>query len=321
MKLCILIPALNEEETIGNVITSIPNSIEGVDEIVILVVDDGSSDRTVELAMECGAIIRSHQETRGVGSAFNTGLIAALELGSDILVNIDADGQFSPDEIHILISPILLGEADFVSGDRFTCEDHKIRKPEHMSSIKFWGNQMMSRLISSMTGFRFADVSCGFRAYSKEAMLHLNLTGKFTYTQETFIDLANKGLSILTVAVNVKYFPERESRVATNLLSYMIRTIKIILRAYRDYKPLRFFGWLGLINIILGLIFGGFVLFHYIRTSAFSPYKFVVFIGVYFFSIGLLLWIVGLLADMFVRYRINQEKILYYQKKRRFSRD
>jgi len=190
-----------------------------------------------------------------------------------------------------------------------------------MSSIKFWGNQMMSRLISTMTGLRFADVSCGFRAYSKEAMLHLNLTGKFTYTQETFIDLANKCLSILTIPVNVKYFPERESRVASNLLSYMIRTIKIILRAYRDYKPLRFFGWLGLSNIVLGLIFGGFVLIHFFRTSAFSPYKFVGFIGVYFFSIGLLLWIVGVLADMFVRYRINQEKILYYQKKRRFSRD
>jgi len=321
MKLCILIPALNEEKTISNVIKSIPKRFEGMDEIEILVVDDGSVDKTVELAKECGAIVKSHQETRGVGSAFSTGLVAALELGSDVLVNIDADGQFSPGDIPLLISPILAGDADFVSGDRFTYEDNTIRKPEHMSVLKFWGNKMMSRLISTMTGMRFTDVSCGFRAYSREAMLQLNLTGKFTYTQETFIDLANKGLSILTVPVYVRYFPERESRIASNLISYMIRTVKIILRAYRDYKPLRFFGWLGLINIFLGLVFGGFILINFIRTSAFSPYKFVGFIGVYFFSIGLLLWIVGVLADMFVRYRINQEKILYYEKKRRFSKD
>jgi glycosyltransferase involved in cell wall biosynthesis len=321
MKLIILIPAYNEEDSIVTVINSLKRPFPGIDKIEILVIDDGSTDRTAELARNAGATVVSHAKNLGVGAAFKTGLDQALEMGADIMVNIDADGQFSPDEIPALIDPIIKNEADFVVGDRFVNGAGKLKKPENMSSIKFWGNKRMSKLISMLTDSQYNDVSCGFRAYSKEALYQLNLTGAFTYTQETFIDLASKGLTIKTVPVSVKYFPERKSRVANNILKYMVRTSKIIFRAYRDYKPLRFFGWLGLINFVFGLLLGLIMLVFYLIYRRFSPYKFIGFTGIYFASMGILFWIVGLLADMFVKVRQTQERILYYEKKRQYKKD
>jgi glycosyltransferase involved in cell wall biosynthesis len=321
MKLTVIIPSFNEADTIGGVVDRIPKIIHGIDEVQVIVIDDGSTDQTAQLAQQAGAIVISHSRNRGVGSAFNTGLTKALEMGADIMVNIDADGQFSPDEIPKLIEPILAGEADFVPGDRFIQENQHIRRPALMSKLKYWGNWCMARLISRLSNQDFKDVSCGFRAYSREAMLWLNLTGKFTYTQESFLDFTYKGLEIKSVPVSVRYFPDRQSKVAGNLFEYMLRTLKIITRAYRDYSPLRFFGWLGLLPFVFGLGCGIFMLIHYIRTSGFSPYKFVGFAGIYLGSLAILLWIVGLLADMFRRIRSNQEKLLYFEKKRRFNKE
>lgn len=319
MKLIILIPALNEAASIMTVVKSMPKQIEGVDQIEILVIDDGSKDDTAELVRSAGATVISHPFNQGVGKAFNTGLAAALEMGADVMVNIDADGQFSPEDIPLLIAPIVEGKADFVSGDRFRSTDGKLVRPDYMSKIKFWGNQRMSDLVGFVTGKRYDDVSCGFRAYSKEALMRLNLTGKFTYTQESFLDLANKGMGIKTIPVDVTYFPDRKSRVAGSILKYMFQTAKIIFRAYRDYNPLKFFGLLGLIPLIISLITGVFVLIHYFTTGAFSPYIFVAFAAVYLFTLGILLWVVGILADMFVRIRLNQEQLLYAEKKRRYD--
>ena len=314
MKLIVLIPALNEAATITKVIQSIPKQYESGVEIQVLVVDDGSTDDTARLAKEAGAVVISHSHNQGVGTAFHTGLNAALKAGADIMVNIDADGQFSYQDIPRLIAPILADEADFVTGDRFADGEGHLHKPENMSPILFWGNSQMAKLISVLIDHDYTDVSCGFRAYSKEAMLRLNLIGKFTYTQETFIDLAFKDLRIKMVPVQVKYFPERKSRVAGSILRYMINTLKIIIRSYRDYKPMRFFGGLGLIPFVPGVLCGLFVGIHYLITSTFTPYKFVGIIGIYLFSLGLLLWIVGLFADMFVRLRSTQEQLMYYEK-------
>lgn len=321
MKLIIMIPCYNEEGTIEAVIRRIPKSFTGITEIIILVIDDGSTDKTASIARELGATVVSHPRNMGVGSAFNTGLLKALELNADIMVNIDADGQFSPKEIQKLIDPILAQKADFVSGNRFVDDDGHLKKPMHMSTVKYWGNLWMARLISLLSKQKFKDVSCGFRAYSQEAMLWLNLTGKFTYTQETFLDYAYKGLEIRSVPVSVKYFSDRKSKVAGNLFHYIVRTMKIIIRAYRDYSPLRFFGWLGVFPFIISLGCGSFMLAHFIRTTDFSPYKFIGFIGIYLGSLALLFWIVGLLADMFRRIRTNQEKLLYYEKKRHLLKD
>lgn len=319
MKLIILIPALNEAESIARVIQSMPKKIDQVSEISVLVVDDGSKDATADLARAAGAAVISHTYNQGVGKAFGTGLGAALEMCADIMVNIDADGQFDPADIPMLIKPIIDGKADFVSGDRFRSPDGRLVRPEYMSRIKFWGNQRMSDLVGFIARRRFDDVSCGFRAYSREAMMRLNLTGKFTYTQESFLDLANKDLVIKTIPVEVKYFPERKSRVAGSILKYIFRTAKIIFRAYRDYNPLKFFGFLGLVPLAISVVLGIFVIVHYAATGAFSPYIFIAFSTVYLFTMGVLLWIVGILADMFVRIRLNQEQLLYAEKKRHYE--
>lgn len=320
MKLVILIPAYNEEESIAKVLSSIPLSFVGIDKVVKLVVDDGSKDNTVTLAKEAGATVISHPQNKGVGVAFNTGLVQALELDADIMVNIDADGQFSTTDIPQLIAPILSGEADFVTGDRFTTNNGRLERPEAMSKLKYWGNLRMSKLISFLTNTRFNDVSCGFRAYSKEAMLRLNLTRSFTYTQETFLDLANKDVQIKSVPVKVTYFKNRKSRVAGSILNYFYHTVNIIIRAYRDYRPLRFFIWMGLIPFIIGLGFSLFTLSHYLNTGSITPYKAYGLIGIYLFTMGIVFWIIGLLADMFVRIRIYQEQLLYYEKKNRYEK-
>lgn len=321
MKLVILIPAYNEEEAIGNVVSTLPKALPGVSEIISLVINDGSKDGTAAAASAAGAMVVSHPRNRGLGNAFNTGLTKALELGADIMVNIDADGQFSPDDIHILLAPILNGQADFVSGDRFSNPNGSLKHPEYMSKIKFWGNQRMSALVSMLAQRRFVDVSCGFRAYSREALLRLNLTGSFTYTQESFLDLANKGLPIETVPVAVRYYPERKSKMAGSILKYTLQTVKIIFRAYRDYSPLRFFGILGAFPGVIGGGLGLFVMAHYLVTGAYSPYKAVGLAAIYMFSLAIILWIVGILADMFVRVRLNQERILYYEKSRKYFGD
>src|SRR5690606_1855180 len=147
MHLVILIPALNEAEMISQVIQSMPKQIEGIDQIRVLVVDDGSRDATAGVARAAGAIVVSHPYNQGVGKAFNTGLAAALEMCADIMVNTDADGQFAPTGIPLLIKPIIEGKADFVSGDRFRTSDGKLVRPDYMSGVKFWGNQRMADLI------------------------------------------------------------------------------------------------------------------------------------------------------------------------------
>ncbi|MHB8192961.1 MAG: glycosyltransferase family 2 protein [Bellilinea sp.] len=314
MKIIVLIPAYNEESSIQKVISEVPKSIKGIDTIEVLVIDDGSKDSTAQRARNAGAIVISHSTNQGVGQSFQTGLRHALSLGADILVNIDADGQFLPQEIPLLVAPILDGEADFVAANRFVDQSGNRRKPANMSNVKYLGNIIMSRLVSSLTGQRFEDVSCGFRAYSRDIMLSLNLTGTFTYTQESFLDLVFKRKRIKSVPVTILYFPDRVSRVAGNIIAYTFRTLKIIFRAYRDYKPLRFFSYIGAFPFLSGLsclIFSG---IYYLLNGEFTPYKFVGFLGIYLFSLGLLLFITGFLADMFMRIRLNQEQLLYYQK-------
>ncbi|MBN1331464.1 glycosyltransferase family 2 protein [Candidatus Dojkabacteria bacterium] len=309
MKLIILIPALNEAESIAKTIKSIPQKITGVDEIVSLVINDGSADATAEIAKKNGAQVFSHIKNKGVGAAFHSGIEWALENHADMLVSIDADGQFDPKDIEKIIAPILENQADMVVGNRFAKG-----KPENMSGLKYWGNKKMNRLVSSLAGEKFEDVSSGFRAYNQKALLNINLLGKFTYTQEVFLDLSMKGLNIVQIPVDVKYFKERKSRVAGNIVKYAFRTSWIIFRTIRDYKPLKFFGLLGLGIFVFGLFFDGFLLGHYILAAKFSPYISIGFIGAYLNSIGLGIMFLGLIADMFDRVRQNQEKILYYLK-------
>jgi hypothetical protein len=188
-----------------------------------------------------------------------------------------------------------------------------------MPLIKYWGNLLVARLLRFFAGVDLADVSCGFRAYSREALLNLNLFGKFTYTQETILDLSFKGLRIAEVPVNVQYFEGRKSRVAGSIFRYAINSGKIITRTVRDFRPLRFFGGIGLTAFLLGCLLDGGLFWYYLKTGTFSPYKVVGFTGAALNIVGILLAGLGLLADMLDRIRTNQERILYYHKKHAFD--
>jgi len=306
-KIVVVIPALNEEASIGNVLDRIPKYIDQV-----VVVNDGSTDRTRDIALSKGAIVVDHKQNKGLGLAFKSGLQRVLELDADVMVNMDADGQFNPDDIISLIVPIIEKKADFVTASRF--KDPALW-PE-MSKIKFWGNNMMSRLISSIVNERFYDVSCGFRAYSKDTLMRLNLFGKFTYTQETFIDLAFKGLTIKELPTKVRGTREHgKSKMASNLFKFGYRTSGIILKAFRDYKPIRLFGNVALIFCLIGLGFFFFLMIHYFRFDAFSPYKWTGFTAAFFLTLSIIMIITGFIMDVFARMRQNQDELLYRQKK------
>jgi len=314
MKLCVIIPALNEEATIGDVIARVPADVPGVSETAIVVVDDGSTDRTAQLSEAAGATVVSHGQNRGVGAAFHTGVDKALEMGADLMVNMDGDGQFDPEEIPRLLAPLLAGEAQFVSASRFMKREYY---PE-MSAVKLYGNKLMSALVSALTGVKYYDVSCGFRAYTRDALLRLNLFGGFTYTQETFLDLSFKGVSIREVPVRVRGTRRfGKSRVASNLPRYCLRASRIIFRSFRDYRPMAVFGGLAGAMFVLAVCFGTFLLIHYARVGELFPHRWAGFAAAFLAGMGTLVFTTGLVADMLARIRANQERILYLLKKRR----
>ncbi len=311
VRLHVVLPALNEEQTISAVIQRIPREIPGVDHVEVVVVNDGSTDRTAERAAEAGARVVRHTASRGVGAAFQTALNDGIERGADLIVSIDADGQFDPAEIPLLIEPIVTGKADFATASRF--KDPSLTP--QMPRLKRWGNRMMSRLISQLTGQTFFDVSCGFRCYSRRAALNLHLMGRFTYTQEVFMNLAFKQLNIVEVPLRVRGVRTHgESRVAGSLLKYALRTSRIIFRCYRDYHPLRFFGAVALMLILPAFASGLFLLWHYIATGSFSPHKWAGFVSGALLALGLIMLHMGMIGDMLNRHRVYLEELLYYRR-------
>ncbi len=307
----VALPAFDEERTVADVIRGIPRSMPGVGSVEVLVVDDGSHDRTAEKAAAAGARVIRHATRRGVGAAFGTALRYAVECGADLLVSIDADGQFDPSDIPALMAPVLAGEADFTTASRF--KDPGMLPA--MPTAKLWGNRMMARLISRLTGESFTDVSCGMRCYSRRAALTLNPMGRFTYTQEVFLNLAFKQLRIAEVAVTVR--GERQhgsSRVAGNLWRYAFNTAGIIFRCYRDYRPLRFFGALAVAFLLPAVALGAFLLAHYFQTGGFSPHKWAGFTAAALAGLGVLVLFMGLIGDMLARHRVYLEELLYHQR-------
>lgn len=317
MKLVVIIPALNEEKTITSILEAIPSRVAGVKEIEIIVIDDGSTDTTAQLAAAAGAKVVRHSHNQGVGAAFHTGIGSALAAGADVIVNMDADGQFNPVDLPALIKPILSGEADFVTATRFA-------KPEwfpKMPAIKVWGNHQMVRIINAITGKQFTDVSCGFRAYTREAALRLTLFGRFTYTHETFIDLAFKNIAMAEVPLKIRGEREfGESRVASNLWRFGTKAASIIFRAARDYKPFYFFGIPGIAIFALGVGSGLFLLSHYVRTGQTAPFRSLVIVSGTLLIIGFLILVMSMLADMLHRNRILIEQQLYLTRKSAYKK-
>jgi len=307
----VVIPAYNEEVLIGKVLHSIPDYVDKV-----IVIDDGSSDRTAEIAASHNAVVVSHGVNQGVGMSLQSGINKVLELGSDIMVNIDADNQFDTRDIEKLARPIAEDKADFVTASRF--KDKQLYPV--MSRVKFWGNKLVSFIVSSIVGTKFYDVSCGFRAYSKDTLHRLNLHGKFTYTHETILLLNFQHARLLEIPVKVRGTREvGKSRIASNVLRYGIRTLRIILQTYRDYDPFKLFSFIGAVFLCIGIISGAFVANHYRLTGSFSPYKWAGFLAgscLFLFVVSVLM---GFIIESLSGMRRNQEKILYLLKKMNYS--
>lgn len=237
--LVVIIPALNEEATLADVLARIPEHIEGVDTIQVVVVNDGSSDQTEHIARAFGAIVVNHGTTGGVGMAIRSGLRKAVEVGADIVVHLDADGQFNPGDLPALTSEVLAGRADCALASRFGDPNLEPRMPW----LKRWGNRQVSRIVHRITGVQIEDATCGMRCYNRDTYLRLSLVESFTYTHEALYHLAYHRCRLREIPIRV--LGERlhgKSRVARSVLRYGCRTLAIAFRFLRDYHPFRLFG-------------------------------------------------------------------------------
>ena len=309
MKLIVTIPSYNEERSLASVINEIPRTIPGIDQVQVLVINDGSTDRTVDVAREAGADrILSHKHNMGLAKTFRDGLDAALEMGADIIVNTDADFQYNGKEIPRLIAPILNGNADIVLGNR------QIDRLDHMPRGNLWGNKLATGVTRWATGLPIEDAQTGFRSFSRDAALRMNLTGDYTYTQETLIQAANKHLKIEQIPVEFRR-REGNSRLISNIFRYARSAGVTIFRSFGSYHPFTVFSSIGLVCIFLGLIVGSKVILHYLTTGTVTPYLPSALLTTVLIIIGCLALLFGLLADMIRTQRMLSEEILYRLKK------
>lgn len=248
MKLVVQIPCLNEEATLPLVLSSIPKKIDGIDEILVLVIDDGSNDKTVEVAKAHGVKhFVHHVGNQGLGRSFHDGVLKALELGADIVVNTDGDNQYPQDRIDDLVQPIIKGKADIVIADRQT---HTI---SHFSPLKKLLQRVGSAVVNKAAGTDLPDAASGFRAYSRESLMRLNTITRFSYCTETIIQAGYKGMKIASIPVNTN--PKlRESRLFNSTWEHIRKSGMTIVRAYIMYKPYMVFGTLATVLFLLGLI-------------------------------------------------------------------
>ncbi len=318
MKLIVTIPAQNEAKTIGDVVRAVPRDIPGIDQVEVLVCNDGSTDATAELAEEAGATVIDIHGRPGLGRVFRTGFERAMRRGADIIVNIDGDGQFNADDIRHLIQPILNDEADFVTCSRF--KDPALHPT--MPGVKFWGNKVVTNIINWVCGGTdFSDVSCGFRAFNREAMYRMTLFGRYTYTQECFIDLFSKGVRIAEVPLRVRGVREHgKSRVANSILKYATNSLPIIIRAMRDIQPLKFFGGIAGLFFVIGAVSGLFLTGWYLTNNfKTSPFSSVIYISGASVILSCIFGVLALLADMMGRHRKISEEMLYLARRRIYS--
>jgi len=248
MKVVIQIPCLNEERTLPDVLASIPRVIDGVDELVILVIDDGSTDRTAAVARELGVdhVLR-HTRTMGLARSFRDGVDWALSQGADILVNTDGDNQYPQDRIPDLLRPVREGVADIVIADRQTATI------AHFSPFKRWMQRVGSAVVSKASDTRLPDAASGFRAYSRASLLRLNVVTDFSYCMETIIQAGHKRLRVASVPVTTN--PRtRESRLFRNSFQHMLHSASAIVRSYLMFKPRLVFAWLAAVFGLAALV-------------------------------------------------------------------
>lgn len=314
MKLIIQIPCYNEAETLTIALDDLPKQIKGIDEIEYLVIDDGSRDDTVKVARTWGVHhIVSFASNKGLAKGFMAGLDACLRNGADIIVNTDADNQYCGQDVEKLIQPILDHEADIVIGER------PIDATEHFSPIKKKLQHFGSYVVRKASRTDVADAPSGFRAYTREAAMSINVINNYTYTLETIVQAGNSRMAVRSVPVRTN--PElRESRLFKSIGGYVKRSMVTILRSFMMYNPLKFFGTVGSVVFAAGLLLGIRFLVFYLQGSGAGHIQSLILTSI-LLLMGVLTWVVGLLADITAANRKLLEDIQFRVRKLDYSDD
>lgn len=308
MKLIIQIPCYNEEKTLPETFADLPKQINGIDTIEYLIIDDGSSDRTAQIAHNLGIHhIVSFKQNKGLAKGFMAGIDACLHLGADIIVNTDADNQYCGDDIVKLVQPILDNKADMVIGER------PIDQTEHFSWKKKKFQHLGSWVVRMASKTDIPDAPSGFRAYSREAALQLNVTNEYTYTLETIIQAGRNKIALTSVPIRTNK-ETRKSRLFSSMWAYIKRSSSVIIRAFMMYKPLKFFGVIGTVMFSLGVILGFRYIIFLLQGTGDGHVQSLILTAI-LLMIGFQTFIVGLLADIIASNRKLLEDIQYRVRK------
>ena len=304
MKLIIQIPCYNEEETLPQTLADLPKSLPGIDEIEVLVIDDGSTDRTVEVAREWGVehILQLRRHT-GLAGAFIAGLEKAVSLGADIIVNTDADNQYRGEDIIRLVEPIVRGEADIVVGDR------GVAKVAHFSSLKRFLQTLGSKVMELATGLYIPDATSGFRALSRDAALRTIVLSEYSYTLETLIQAGARKMAVKYIPIQTNP-PRRPSRLMRNITEYVVNSTATIIRTYTMYRPLRVFLGLGTVFLLGGLALGVRFLYFYFTGRGAGHVQSLILAAI-LLIVGFQICLIGLLADLVGFNRRLLEEVMY----------
>jgi glycosyltransferase involved in cell wall biosynthesis len=304
MKLIVQIPCFNEEQTLPATIGDIPREVPGIDKVEILIIDDGSADRTSEVARECGAdhVIRFPQN-RGLGHAFKAGFDACLRLGADIVINTDGDNQYYGGDIDKLVEPILAGQADLVIGDRQT------GAIAHFSFLKRYLQSFGSRTISRLAGINVPDVASGFRAFSREAAIQLATFTEFDHTAEHVIAAGYGRLAVVSVPIRTN--PKtRESRLFSNIGEFVFKSASISLRTWARYAALKIFAICGALVFMTGVLLGLRFLYYFIFTMEGQLHIQSLILASILLLAGFQMFLTGMVADLIATNRSLMEDVL-----------
>jgi len=305
MKLVIQIPCYNEEKSLPITINDIPKQIAGIDEINIVVINDGSSDSTSDVAKSLGVnSVIEMPHNCGLAKAFVAGLNESLNLGADIIINTDADNQYNAQDIEKLIEPILNGEADIVIGSR------PVSNIKHFSPLKKFLQKLGSKVMRIISSTDVEDAPSGFRAFSRNAALQINVFDNYTYTLETIIQAKAKGLTIKSVPVRVN--PElRKSKLVKNIFDYITKSAFTMIRMFLIYRPFRFFSTIASIFMVCGLILGFRFLYFYVNSSGNGHVQSLILSAILLIT-GVQVMVIAVLSELF---SINRKLLEDIQKR------